>query len=83
MLDDTLIVCTTEHGRTPRMENSTGGGRGHWAQAYSTILAGACCARQKSSVAPIASRRVCSTRRSPRRICWRRCTICWAATPRR
>ena len=35
MLDDTLIVCTTEHGRTPKLENVAGGGRGHWAQAYS------------------------------------------------
>jgi uncharacterized protein (DUF1501 family) len=47
MLDDTLIVCTTEHGRTPRMENATGGGRGHWAQAYSSILAGGGAARGK------------------------------------
>ena len=38
MLDDTLIVCTTEHGRTPKLENVQGGGRGHWAQAYSTLL---------------------------------------------
>jgi hypothetical protein len=41
MLDDTLIVCTTEHGRTPKLEkDAAGGGRGHWAQAYSSILAG-------------------------------------------
>ena len=40
MLDDTLIVCTTEHGRTPKLENVQGGGRGHWAQAYSTMLVG-------------------------------------------
>jgi hypothetical protein len=45
MLDDTLIVCTTEHGRTPRLENAEGGGRGHWAQAYSSILAGGGVAR--------------------------------------
>lgn len=47
MLDDTLVVCTTEHGRTPKLENSPGGGRGHWAQAYSTILAGGGVARGK------------------------------------
>ncbi len=40
MLDDTLIVVTTEHGRTPKLENVAGGGRGHWAQAYSTLLIG-------------------------------------------
>ena len=48
MLDDTLIVCTTEHGRTPKLERgAAGGGRGHWAQAYSSILAGAGVARGK------------------------------------
>ena len=47
MLDDTLVVCTTEHGRTPRLEKSPGGGRGHWAQSYSTILAGGGVARGK------------------------------------
>ena len=41
MLDDTLIVLTTEHGRTPRLEKgAAGGGRGHWSQAYSTVLIG-------------------------------------------
>jgi uncharacterized protein (DUF1501 family) len=48
LLDDTLIVCTTEHGRTPKLErDAAGGGRGHWAQAYSSILAGAGVARGK------------------------------------
>jgi hypothetical protein len=47
MLDDTLVVCTTEHGRTPKLENVTGGGRGHWAQAYSTLLVGGGVARGK------------------------------------
>jgi len=48
MLDDTLIVVTTEHGRTPRLEkNAAGGGRGHWAQAYSSLLAGGGAARGK------------------------------------
>jgi hypothetical protein len=47
MLDDTLIVCTTEHGRTPKLENVPGGGRGHWAQAYSTLLIGGGVARGK------------------------------------
>ena len=47
MLDDTLIVCTTEHGRTPKLDNVQGGGRGHWAQAYSTLLIGGGAARGK------------------------------------
>jgi hypothetical protein len=47
MLDDTLVVCTTEHGRTPKLENVAGGGRGHWAQAYSSIVAGGGAAQGK------------------------------------
>jgi hypothetical protein len=47
MLDDTLIVVTTEHGRTPKLENVSGAGRGHWAQAYSTLLVGGGAARGK------------------------------------
>lgn len=41
MLDDTLVMCLTEHGRTPKIDNlNRGGGRGHWSQAYSVMLAG-------------------------------------------
>jgi uncharacterized protein (DUF1501 family) len=47
MLDDTLIVVTTEHGRTPKLENVPGGGRGHWAQAYSTVFIGGGAAKGK------------------------------------
>lgn len=47
MLEDTLVVCTTEHGRTPKLDNVKGGGRGHWARAYSSLLAGGGVARGK------------------------------------
>ena len=40
MLDDTLVVCLSEHGRTPKINKAVGGGRDHWARAYSTIFAG-------------------------------------------
>lgn len=40
MLDSTLVCCLTEHGRTPRLENVRGGGRGHWSRAYSCLFAG-------------------------------------------
>jgi hypothetical protein len=39
LLDETLVVVTTEMGRTPRLES--GDGRGHWGRAYSNLLAGA------------------------------------------
>jgi len=40
MLDDTLVVCLSEHGRTPKIQNVKGGGRDHWSQCYSVVLAG-------------------------------------------
>jgi hypothetical protein len=41
MFDDTLVMCLTEHGRRPRISEETrGGGRDHWSQAYSVLLAG-------------------------------------------
>lgn len=40
MLDDTLVVCLSEHGRTPKIQNVKGGGRDHWSQCYSAVLAG-------------------------------------------
>jgi len=41
MLDDTLIVCVGEFGRTPRINQNNGiPGRQHWPHCYSAILAG-------------------------------------------
>ena len=40
LLDETLVVCISEHGRTPRIDDSPGGGRNHWSRAYSAIFAG-------------------------------------------
>jgi uncharacterized protein (DUF1501 family) len=40
LLDDTLVVCTSEHGRTPKITTGQGGGRDHWSRVYSTLLAG-------------------------------------------
>ncbi|MGH7134258.1 MAG: DUF1501 domain-containing protein, partial [Pirellulales bacterium] len=41
LLDDALVVCTSEHGRTPQISKAKGGGRDHWSRAYSTVVAGA------------------------------------------
>lgn len=38
MLDDTLVVCMAEFGRTPRLNGA--GGRDHWGHVYSVALAG-------------------------------------------
>ena len=40
MLEDTLIVCLSEHGRTPKLNQAKGGGRDHWSRAYSGLFAG-------------------------------------------
>lgn len=40
MLEDTLVVCLSEHGRTPKLSEGNGGGRDHWSRAYSAIFAG-------------------------------------------
>ena len=45
MLDDTLVLVTSEHGRTPQLSDAPGGGRDHWSQCYSNILAGGGIAR--------------------------------------
>lgn len=37
LLNETLVVWVGEFGRTPRVEN---GGRQHWSQCYSAVLAG-------------------------------------------
>ena len=48
MLDDTLVMCVTEHGRTPRLSKTPrGAGREHWSQAYCNLLAGGGIARGK------------------------------------
>jgi arylsulfatase A-like enzyme len=45
MLDETLVLCLSEHGRTPMLYNVQGGGRGHWSRCYSALLAGGGVAR--------------------------------------
>ncbi len=48
MLDETLVMVLSEHGRTPKMNSAKGGGRDHWSQAYSVLLAGGGIARGKT-----------------------------------
>jgi uncharacterized protein (DUF1501 family) len=46
MLDDTLVMCLTEHGRTPKLtEKARGVGREHWSNTYCNVLAGGGIAR--------------------------------------
>lgn len=41
LLDETLVMVISEHGRTPTITNSPGGGREHWAGAYWGMFVGA------------------------------------------
>jgi hypothetical protein len=45
LLDETLVLCVSEHGRTPKLQSARGGGRDHWSQAYSCVFAGGGVAR--------------------------------------
>jgi hypothetical protein len=45
LLDETLVLCLSEHGRTPKLQNVHGGGRDHWSRCYSILLAGGGVAR--------------------------------------
>lgn len=41
LLDETLVLVLSEHGRTPRIDSKPkGAGRGHWSRAYSQVYAG-------------------------------------------
>jgi hypothetical protein len=41
LLDETLVLVISEHGRTPTLTKTTGGGREHWAGAYWGMFFGA------------------------------------------
>jgi hypothetical protein len=47
LLEDVLVVCTSEHGRTPALSKAQGGGRDHWSRVYSSLVAGGGTARGK------------------------------------
>lgn len=41
MLDETLVLVLSEHGRTPKIDSKPlGAGRDHWSRAYSQVYAG-------------------------------------------
>lgn len=43
LLEDTLVMCLSEHGRTPKFYATSAGapGRDHWSRAYCQLFAGA------------------------------------------
>ena len=53
MLDETLVVVMGEFGRTPKINSQ--GGRDHWPNVFSVVLAGGVCKAAKSSAAAMHS----------------------------
>jgi hypothetical protein len=48
LLDETLVIWMSEHGRTPKIDSKPkGAGRHHWSRAYSAVVAGGGTARGK------------------------------------
>jgi hypothetical protein len=48
LLDETLVLVLSEHGRTPQIDSKPkGAGRHHWSRAYSQVYAGGGMARGK------------------------------------
>jgi len=48
LLDETLVLVLSEHGRSPKILNNVpGGGRDHWSRTYPAVLAGGGIARGK------------------------------------
>jgi hypothetical protein len=46
LLDETHVLCISEHGRTPRIDSRPrGAGRHHWSRVYSAVFAGGGIAR--------------------------------------
>jgi hypothetical protein len=45
LLEETLVLCVSEHGRTPQVRDAPGGGRDHWAGCYTNWFAGGGIAR--------------------------------------
>ncbi|HVX64007.1 MAG TPA: DUF1501 domain-containing protein [Pirellulales bacterium] len=49
LLDETLVICISEHGRTPKIDSKPkGAGRHHWSRVYSAVFAGGGIARGKT-----------------------------------
>lgn len=40
LLDETMVLVLSEHGRTPQITNVPGSGREHWSQCYTNLFAG-------------------------------------------
>jgi hypothetical protein len=81
LLDETLVLCISEHGRTPQIDSRPrGAGRHHWSRVYSAVVAGGGMARGR--VVGASDRLGGDVRDTPisPRTFWRPRSTCWAST---
>ncbi len=72
LLDDTLVVWVGEFGRTPKI--SSNGGRDHWPQCYTAVLAGGAKKGVRLRARATSSARSPPLGRSARKTSRRRCS---------
>ena len=83
MLDDTLVLLLSEHGRTPKLQNVNGGGRDHWSRCYTPSWPAAASPAAGSSASRTRSPATWPSGRFRPRTCWPRRTTSSASTRRR
>ncbi len=83
MLDDTLVLLLSEHGRTPKLQNVNGGGRDHWCAATAPSWPAAGSPAAGSSASRTGSPATWPSGRCRPRTCWPRRTTSSASTRRR
>jgi hypothetical protein len=77
LLDETLVLVISEHGRTPQIDNKPkGAGRHHWSRAYSQVYTGGGMGRG------LVVGRTDKHAGDVPRMFWRRPFTCWGSIPR-
>ena len=78
LLDDTVVLVISEHGRTPAIANVAGGGRDHWSGAYWGLFFGAGIRTGQVIGRPTDTAPSPRAPPSTRRTSWRPCITCSA-----
>ena len=79
LLDSTLVMVSSEFGRTPKINGTAG--RDHWPKVFSVVLAGGGIQAATSTAVPTPRPPSRRTTRSRSKTSPRRCTTAWASTP--
>ncbi len=79
LLNDTIVMVSSEFGRTPKINKDAG--RDHWPKVFSVVLAGGGFKAGASSARPTPRRPSRNKSRSSRPTCSPRSTSSWESTP--